>query len=130
MTSWYRRALTRLRYWFGALKSAMGRLKSRPIKELLLPSELLPLLQVGTLAMRYSEFKSRTPESLQISLKLQELVEGKADSDTVLFVEKILFDGDLIDVFFTWLVFLGDAIESERESFKNHLQRSKQKEIQ
>lgn len=120
----------RLKYWFSVLKTTIGRLKSRPIKELFVPSELLPLLQVGTLAMRFSEFKNKTPESLQISLKLQELVEGKADSDTVLFVEKILFDDDLTDVFFTWLVFLGDAIESERESFKNHLQRSKQKEIQ
>lgn len=117
----FQRVLVPLIFWGNLLKSKVGRLLGRPAKELVVPSELLPLLQVGTLAMKYSEFAEVQPESLKLSAKLQEVVDGKADADTMLFVEKVLFGKDLFDTVYTWMVFLGDAHERDRELFKAYL---------
>jgi hypothetical protein len=122
---WYQRLLTPLIFWGNLLKTKAGRLKRRPAKEIVVPEELLPLLQVGTIAMRYSEFKDVPPETLKLSVKLQEVVDGQTDTDTILFVEKVLFGRDLFDTIFTWLVFLEDAVESDRETFRAYLTHQK-----
>jgi hypothetical protein len=119
--TWYQRMLVPLIFWSNLLKSKVGRLFRRPTKELVVPAELLPLLQVGTLAMRYSEFMEIEPESLKLSAKLHDIVNNKADTDSMLFVEKVLFGKDLFDTVYTWMVFLGDAHERDRELFKAYL---------
>jgi len=115
------RIATPIIFWFNLFRVKVGRLFRRPTKIIEVPSELLPLLQVGTLAKKYAEFMELEPEDLKISVKLQEVVDGEADRDSMLFVEKVLFGKHLFDTVFDWLVFVGDARESDRELFRVYL---------
>lgn len=108
-------------FWGNLIKTQVGRLFRRPTRVVSVPTELLPLLQVGTIAMKYSQFMEVEPDSLKLSAKLQDVIDNKADTDTMLFVEKVLFGKDLVDTVFTWMVFLGDAHEIDRELFKHYL---------
>lgn len=114
---WYQRLLVPIVYWANWV---WARIIPRPIK-MDVPTELLPLLQVGTIAMRYCEYIERSPENLKISERLERVMRQEADQDTMIFVRKILTSKAVIDTTFDWLVHLGDAKEYDREGFKVYL---------
>ncbi len=114
---WYQRPLVPIVYW---AKQLWGRIRPTPVK-LKVPTELLPLLQLGTIAMRYSEYVERSPENFTLSKKLDLVIRGQADQDTLNHVRKVLASESTIDATFDWLVHLGDAKEYDREGFKAYL---------
>lgn len=109
-------------FWVNMLRARLMRRFKPAQKVIEVPQELLPLLQVGTLAMGFARYAEVEPEELGLSQKLDDVVRGRADMDSILFVEKVLFGKDLFNTVFDWLVFVGDAEEDERESFATFLQ--------
>lgn len=81
------------------------------------PKELLPLLEVGTLVMRYCQFANTAPEHLEISKKLEALVNQHGDAQSLRYLGRVLTTDNLLDVTYDWLVSLGDALEEDRERF-------------
>lgn len=113
---WYQRPLVPIVFWTKALWR-----KLIPVTTLKFPAELMPILQLGTIAMRYCEYIERSPENLTLSQKLELVIQGRADQDTLIHVRKVLASESTIDATFDWLVHLGDAKEYDREGFKAFL---------
>lgn len=86
------------------------------------PREALPLLKVGTIAMMFCQYAGKQPEDLILSEKLNDVVQNQADTDTQLFVQKVLFGQDTFKTTFDWLVFLGDAREDQRKDFETFVE--------
>ncbi len=114
---WYQRVLVPIVYW---IKVIWGKVFPSP-KVLQFPAELMPILQLGTIAMRYCEYIERSPENLALSKKLELVIQGQADQDTLNHVRKVLASDSVIDATFDWLVDLQDAQEYDREGFKAFL---------
>lgn len=110
MKKFITRLLAPIAYWISQLR--------RPsVKTIKFPAELLPLLEVGTVAMAYCEFQETKPEDLALSVKLQSVVEGNTDDESMQFVSKILSGNHVPHTTYDWLVALGDAREFQRDHF-------------
>lgn len=114
---WYQRPLVPIVYW---VKQLWGRIRPTPVT-VKFPAEMLPLLQLGTIAMKYCEYIERSPENLTLSRKLDLVIKQQADQDTMIHVRKVLSAENTIEATFDWLVHLGDAKEYDREGFKAYL---------
>ncbi len=106
---WYQRLLVIFVYWLHSLWTAIARRGKPRLVKLPVAKELLPLFEVGSIIMAYSQFAQIRPEKLAISAKLQGLASGAIDPDTQLFIQKTLTNQDLIGLTFNWMVSLGDA---------------------
>lgn len=121
-TSARTRIFAPLVFWVSLIASKVGRLFGRPTKVLQIPKELTPIFDVATLSIRYSEYMDVSPDALRISDKMDELIHGRADQQTLAFVHRILGSAKVnFDEVYNWLIALGDAAERDREPFRVYL---------
>ena len=117
----HQRLFVPLVFWFNVLRVRVARRFRRRPATMRIPAELLPILEVGTIAMRYCEFAEKEPEDLKLAQRLQEVVDQEADGVTLDFVRKILSGANVVDTTYDWLMLTDGASEQERELFKAFL---------
>lgn len=114
MKQFLTRLLVPVAYW-------LSRFQKKPRQpSVSLPPQLLPLLDLGTLAVGYSNFTGRAVESFQLSNVIQSVIDGTHTPETQQWIAKILFGGRFFDDAYDWMVALGDAQEARRELFRTY----------